>query len=99
MTVTGSIKLTYTKNPSRPSSLKIFPMELNTPLWRTRGTQGHQVPARSPHPGRVGSPPPLLRAIRPWLGWGGDILCHRAEAKWRWSQPLFGGEGGIDTVH
>lgn len=57
MTVTGSIKLTYTKNPSRPSSLKIFPMELNTPLWRTRGTQGHQVPARSPPPGSGGEPP------------------------------------------
>lgn len=25
-------KLTYTKNPSSPSSLKIFPMELSTPL-------------------------------------------------------------------
>lgn len=99
MAVTGSIKLTYTKNPSRPSSLKIFPMELNTPLWRTQGTRGHRAPVRSPYPGGEHSPPPLLRAIRSWPGQGGDILCHQAEPKWRRPQPLFGGEGRIDTVH
>lgn len=54
-------QLTYTKNPSSPSSLKIFPMELSTPLWRREDRQGHwslqTLPAHQPHsaPGREGT--------------------------------------------
>lgn len=43
MAVTAN-KLTYTKNPSSPSSLKIFPIELSTPLGRQDG-EGHPVEA------------------------------------------------------
>lgn len=79
----GVYKLTYTKNPSSPSSLKIFPMELNTPLWRTQGYNVTRAPWRSPCPGVEQSLPPLLRAIQSWPGWGGGILCHQAEPKCR----------------
>lgn len=47
MAVTGD-KLTYTKNPSSPSSLKIFPMELSTPLWGQDRDKVTWSPSRRP---------------------------------------------------
>lgn len=81
-------KLTYTKNPSSPSSLKIFPMELSTPLRRKQDRdRGHpQKPTRTP--------PPLLRAIQSWPGWAGETPSYRQNPSGEdFRELLFGGEG------